>query len=156
MITKSFICVSADGNIHILLEYCSQKSLLHVMKNRKVLTEPEVRYYMVQICEGVRYLHRKTILHRDLKLGNMFLTWDMTVKIGDFGLATQHQASISSVSTLCGTPNYIAPEVLKKQVLYSTRDIFFKICGLLLISEPYLFIPSCIIKTQMNLVPKFC
>ena len=85
------------------------------MKNRKVLTEPEVRYYMVQICEGVRYLHRKTILHRDLKLGNMFLTWDMTVKIGDFGLATQHQASLNSVSTLCGTPNYIAPEVLKKQ-----------------------------------------
>lgn len=97
------------------MEYCSQKSLLHVMKNRKALTEPEVRYYMVQICEGVRYLHRKAILHRDLKLGNMFLTWDMTVKIGDFGLATQHQASISSVSTLCGTPNYIAPEVLKKQ-----------------------------------------
>ena len=91
------------------------------MKNRKVLTEPEVRYYMVQICEGVRYLHRKTILHRDLKLGNMFLTWDMTVKIGDFGLATQHQASISSVSTLCGTPNYIAPEVLKKQVLMFTN-----------------------------------
>ena len=85
------------------------------MKNRKVLTEPEVRYYMYQICEGVRYLHRKTILHRDLKLGNMFLTWDMNVKIGDFGLATQHQASLSSASTLCGTPNYIAPEVLKKQ-----------------------------------------
>ena len=106
---------SADGNVHILLEYCSQKSLLHVMKNRKVLTEPEVRYYMYQICEGVRYLHRKTILHRDLKLGNMFLTWDMMVKIGDFGLATQHQTSLSSASTLCGTPNYIAPEVLKKQ-----------------------------------------
>ena len=85
------------------------------MKNRKVLTEPEVRYYMYQICEGVRYLHRKTILHRDLKLGNMFLTWDMMVKIGDFGLATQHQTSLSSASTLCGTPNYIAPEVLKKQ-----------------------------------------
>ena len=85
------------------------------MKNRKVLTEPEVRYYMLQICEGVRYLHKKHILHRDLKLGNMFLTWDMTVKIGDFGLATQHQASLSSASTLCGTPNYIAPEVLRKQ-----------------------------------------
>ena len=115
---------SADNNVHILLEYCSQKSLLHVMKNRKVLTEPEVRYYMMQICEGVRYLHRKTILHRDLKLGNMFLTWDMMVKIGDFGLATQHQASISSVSTLCGTPNYIAPEVLKKQGHSYEADIW--------------------------------
>ena len=57
----------------------------------------------------------------ELVIGNMFLTWDMTVKIGDFGLATQHQASISSVSTLCGTPNYIAPEVLKKQVLMFTN-----------------------------------
>lgn len=94
------------------------------MKNRKVLTEPEVRYYMMQICEGVRYLHRKSILHRDLKLGNMFLTWDMTVKIGDFGLATQHQASLSSVSTLCGTPNYIAPEVLKKQGHSYEADIW--------------------------------
>ena len=94
------------------------------MKNRKVLTEPEVRYYMMQICEGVRYLHRKTILHRDLKLGNMFLTWDMTVKIGDFGLATQHQASLSSASTLCGTPNYIAPEVLKKQGHSYEADIW--------------------------------
>lgn len=110
----------ADNNVHILLEYCSQKSLLHVMKNRKVLTEPEVRYYLVQICEGVRYLHKKTILHRDLKLGNMFLTWDMTVKIGDFGLATQHpqqqlNSGGSAPTTLCGTPNYIAPEVLRKQ-----------------------------------------
>jgi serine/threonine protein kinase len=60
----------------------------HVMKTRKVLTEPEVRYYMVQICEGVRYIHQRTILHRDLKLGNMFLTWDMTLKIGDFGLVS--------------------------------------------------------------------
>jgi len=113
-----------DGNVHILLEYCSQKSLLHVMKNRKVLTEPEVRYYMLQICEGVRYLHRRTILHRDLKLGNMFLTWDMMVKIGDFGLATQHQTSLSSASTLCGTPNYIAPEVLKKQGHSYEADIW--------------------------------
>ena len=75
------------NNVHIILEHCSMKSLLHVMKARKVLTEPEVRYYMKQICEGVRYIHHRHILHRDLKLGNMFLTADMTLKIGDFGLA---------------------------------------------------------------------
>ena len=125
------------NNVHIILEYCSMKSLLHVMKARKVLTEPEVRYYMKQICEGVRYIHHRRILHRDLKLGNMFLTADMTLKIGDFGLATNfppemlkastpnsingrhHESksgnSPSTTTTLCGTPNYIAPEVLRKQ-----------------------------------------
>ena len=90
------------------------------MKNRKVLTEPEVRYYMVQICEGVRYIHQRGILHRDLKLGNMFLTWDMLLKIGDFGLATtmptgSENGTGGEANTLCGTPNYIAPEVLRKQ-----------------------------------------
>ena len=105
------------SNVHIILEYCAQKSLLHVMKARKVLTEPEVRYYMLQICEGVRYIHRRNILHRDLKLGNMFLTADMTLKIGDFGLATQFNSGQEkpNTTTLCGTPNYIAPEVLRKQ-----------------------------------------
>ena len=127
------------NNVHIILEYCSMKSLLHVMKARKVLTEPEVRYYLKQICEGVRYIHQHRILHRDLKLGNMFLTADMTLKIGDFGLATsfpsEHSNCVSNsiggrhdsktgssnmvtpgtTTTLCGTPNYIAPEVLRKQ-----------------------------------------
>jgi serine/threonine protein kinase len=99
--------------VHIILENCGLKSLLHVLKHRKILTEPEVRYYMLQICEGVRYIHNHDILHRDLKLGNMFLTSDMVVKIGDFGLATRRGAEKSS--TLCGTPNYIAPEVLAKK-----------------------------------------
>lgn len=119
------------SNVHIILEYCSMKSLLHVMKNRKVLTEPEVRYYMLQICEGVRYIHHRSILHRDLKLGNMFLTWDMTLKIGDFGLATQmptENGPGGNNNTLCGTPNYIAPEVLRKQGHGVEADIWAMGC----------------------------
>ena len=64
--------------------------------------------------------HQRGILHRDLKLGNMFLTWDMLLKIGDFGLATtmptgSENGTGGEANTLCGTPNYIAPEVLRKQ-----------------------------------------
>ena len=47
-----------------------------------------MRYYMRQLAEGVAYVHQQHVIHRDLKLGNMFLTEDMSVKIGDFGLAT--------------------------------------------------------------------
>jgi serine/threonine protein kinase len=58
-----------------------------LLKKRKVLSEAEVRYYMYQLLDGIRYMHRKSIIHRDLKLGNLFLTKDLTLKIGDFGLA---------------------------------------------------------------------
>ena len=60
-----------------------------MLKLRQTFTEPEVRYFMQQIVEGVRYLHGHSVLHRDLKLGNMFLTDAMEVKIGDFGLAAK-------------------------------------------------------------------
>ena len=60
-----------------------------------------------------RYIHKRGIVHRDLKLGNMFLTSTFIVKIGDFGLATA--VTNASTSSLCGTPNYIAPEVLQKR-----------------------------------------
>ena len=68
------------------------QSLVHVMKHRKTLTEPEVRFYLRQLVDGLRYIHAARIVHRDLKLGNMFLSENMTVKIGDFGLAARLHA----------------------------------------------------------------
>ena len=62
---------------------------MELHKRRKALTECETRYYMKQILDGVNYLHQNKIIHRDLKLGNLFLSDDLQVKIGDFGLATR-------------------------------------------------------------------
>lgn len=63
--------------------------IANIFRRRKTLTEPEVRYFMKQILEGVLYLHEKGIIHRDLKLGNLFINDEVEVKIGDFGLAAQ-------------------------------------------------------------------
>lgn len=127
--------------VHIILEYCSLKSLLHLMKDKKVLGESDVRFFMHQICHGVRYIHCQGIIHRDLKLGNMFLTGNMCVKIGDFGLATllkdsagdpsqlgNKSSSSSGGHTLCGTPNYIAPEVLLKKGHTRETDLWAMGC----------------------------
>lgn len=52
------------------------------------------------------------VLHRDLKLGNLFLDHNMQLKIGDFGLATKLKGEVDLRASICGTPNYMAPEIL--------------------------------------------
>ncbi|KAJ8687080.1 hypothetical protein QAD02_022874 [Eretmocerus hayati] len=101
-------------NVYIILELCRKRSMMELHKRRKALTEYETRYYMKQILDGVYYLHQNRIIHRDLKLGNLFLNNDLQVKIGDFGLATKLEHDGERKKTLCGTPNYIAPEILTK------------------------------------------
>jgi polo-like kinase 1 len=84
-----------------------------LLKRRKRLTEGESRYYLSQLAAGVSYLHENLIIHRDLKLGNLFIDENMTIKIGDFGLATKLAFASERKRTVCGTPNYIAPEILE-------------------------------------------
>ena len=60
----------------------------------------------------MEYLHSKRVIHRDLKLGNLFLNDKMELKLGDFGLATWLEYNEEKKRTICGTPNYIAPEIL--------------------------------------------
>jgi serine/threonine protein kinase len=101
-----------DVNVYMILDLCENKSLADMIKMRKRLTCPEVCYYMWQIFDGIRFIHRKGYIHRDIKLGNLFLDSFMKLKIGDFGLATQIEHDGDRKKTICGTPNYIAPEVL--------------------------------------------
>lgn len=58
---------------------------MELHKRRKAVTEPEARYFMRQTVQGVHYLHNNRVIHRDLKLGNLFLSDDMEVKIGEPG-----------------------------------------------------------------------
>jgi myosin-1 len=79
---------------------------------------PEIRRFMIQTCGAIKYLHQRNIVHRDLKTGNLFLDANMNVKVGDFGLAallvSQSDYGAIRRTTMCGTPNYLAPEVLEK------------------------------------------
>ncbi|KAI0890043.1 kinase-like protein [Annulohypoxylon maeteangense] len=109
---------SFENCTYLILELCPNGSLMDMVKRRKGLTEPEVRFYSVQVAGAIKYMHAKGIIHRDLKMGNIFLDKDMNAKVGDFGLAallvTGKDMQTIRRTTLCGTPNYIAPEILEK------------------------------------------
>ncbi|XP_026543908.1 serine/threonine-protein kinase PLK1 [Notechis scutatus] len=138
--------------VFVVLELCRRRSLLELHKRRKALTEPEARYYLRQIILGCQYLHSNRVIHRDLKLGNLFLNDDMEVKIGDFGLATRVEYDGERKKTLCGTPNYIAPEVLCKKGHSFEVDIWSIGCIMytLLVGKPP-FETSCLKETYIRI-----
>ncbi len=100
-------------NVYMLLELCVNQTLNELVRRRRRLTELETKCYMMQLIDGLKYLHAHRVIHRDLKLGNLFLTEKMELKIGDFGLATKLEFEGERKRTICGTPNYIAPEILE-------------------------------------------
>jgi len=106
-------------NVYIILELCPNSSLNDIVKRRKRLTEPEVKFYFYQLIVASQYMHDNSIIHRDLKLGNLFCGNKMKLKIGDFGLATKVSFQGEKKRTICGTPNYIAPEVLSSKIGHS-------------------------------------
>ncbi|KAL8940109.1 MAG: hypothetical protein Q9216_002990 [Gyalolechia sp. 2 TL-2023] len=111
-------------NTYVVLELCPNGSIQDIVRARKGISLPEIRRFVVQLCGAIKYMHARNVIHRDLKMGNLFLDHEMNVKIGDFGLAAvlvspgeyegSYTKALSRRTTLCGTPNYIAPEILDK------------------------------------------
>ena len=106
-------------NVYILLELCTNQTMNELLRRRKRLTELEVQCYLQQVISALVYLHAHKVIHRDLKLGNFFMSDKMEIKIGDFGLATKLEFEGEKKRTICGTPNYIAPEVLDGKMGHS-------------------------------------
>ena len=106
-------------NVYLLIEICLNQTLNELLKRRKKLTELEVQCYAVQIIKALKYLQSHRVIHRDLKLGNLFISEKMELKVGDFGLATKLEFDGERKRTVCGTPNYIAPEILEGKTGHS-------------------------------------
>lgn len=106
-----------DANyVYLVLELAHNGELNRYMKQQmqRPMTEAEAASILQQVVGGLLYLHSHRIMHRDISLSNLLLSSDMHVKIADFGLATQLKRADEKHMTMCGTPNYISPEVVSR------------------------------------------
>lgn len=104
--------LASRTKIYIILEFITGGELFDKIVHHGRLSEAEARRYFQQLIDGVDYCHSKGVYHRDLKPENLLLDSLGNMKISDFGLSALPEQGVSMLRTTCGTPNYVAPEVL--------------------------------------------
>ncbi|XP_030468917.2 CBL-interacting serine/threonine-protein kinase 1 [Syzygium oleosum] len=125
--------LASKTKIYMVLEYATGGELFDRIASRGRLPEAEGRKLFQQLIDGVSYCHDKGVFHRDLKLENILVDSRGNIKITDFGLSAlpQHFRDDGLLHTTCGSPNYVAPEVLKNRGYDgSTSDVWS--CGVIL------------------------
>ncbi|CAO2611615.1 Serine/threonine-protein kinase Nek3, partial [Lemmus lemmus] len=128
----------AEGHLYIVMEYCDGGDLMQKIKQQKgkLLPEDMVLNWFVQICLGVNHIHKKRVLHRDIKSKNVFLTQSGKVKLGDFGSARLLSSPMAFACTYVGTPYYVPPEIWEnlpynnKSDIWSLGCILYELCAL--------------------------
>lgn len=108
--------------VYIIMEYCPT-DLNIILKEKAPLSEKEANKYFCQICDGLQYLLSKKILHRDLKPHNFLITTNDQIKITDFSFAKFFEPN-TMTSTICGSPLYMAPELLRGELYTNKSDLW--------------------------------
>eukprot|EP01080_Neovahlkampfia_damariscottae_P011220 gene11220-4042_t len=95
-------------SLNIVMDFCDDGDLYKIIKQKEPIKEEVLRNILIQLFDGLAYLHSKSIIHRDIKPNNIMLISDGTIKIGDLGLA--RESNEESATTFCGTIEYMSPE----------------------------------------------
>lgn len=110
----------SKNNIYILSELCDGTMSMYIEKNN---TEKEIHKIYKQIMDGIKYLYDNNIYHRDIKPENILIKDDV-IKIADFGFAKEISGNEKVSSTICGSPSYMAPELILDQPENRKSDIW--------------------------------
>jgi len=104
--------VFEDGDIMIVMEYAKSGDLLEYIRKQDYLEEEVSKRIFRQVLIGLAHIHTRSIIHRDIKLDNILIGEDETVKICDFGVSKIIPKDPKPIREQCGTPAYIAPEII--------------------------------------------
>lgn len=107
-------CFQTETRVYFVMEYVSGGDLmLHIQKEQ--FSPKRAKFYAAEVLLALEYFHKQGIIYRDLKLDNILLTLDGHVKVADYGLCKEEMWFGNTTSTFCGTPEFMAPEILLEQ-----------------------------------------